>query len=280
MPKFVLPRWIEAEYQTSISKLIASIIPKPVTDIDAWVNNLGEMSQRLDVLEIASKIAHRMATQVNIQNAKTWREAAARSNRSQMLYRALQQELHGPVGVRFRQIVDDNARLIGSIPAEVSRRLAADIAKGQQQGMRPETMAKSLRKRFPELAASRIRLIARTQVGMASSGLTMARSEDLGLTHFEWDNSEDSRVRPSHRLMGGVVVAWNDLPAPEKLAGIKSTLGRYAPGMAPNCRCIPSVILSVDDVSWPRRVHVAGRLQMMTRAAFQKSTGVPDRAAA
>jgi uncharacterized protein with gpF-like domain len=64
----------------------------------------------------------------------------------------------------------------------------------------------------------------------------MARSEDLNLTYFEWDTSQDQRVRPSHRLMSGMLVAWNDLPAPEKLAGIKSTLGKYAPGMCPNCR--------------------------------------------
>src|ERR1700730_14782308 len=118
MPKFDLPRRIEAEYQTSMFKLMAAITPRPVADIDAFVNNLGELSQRLDVLEIASKIAHRMATQVNIQNVKTWREAAHRSTRGQMLYRALQTEMQGSVGVLFNQIIRDNGRLISSVPAK------------------------------------------------------------------------------------------------------------------------------------------------------------------
>ena len=116
MPKFILPRRIEAAYQTDIFKLMAAITPRPVADINAWVNNLGELSQRLDVLEIASKIAHRMATQVNIQNAASWKEAAHRSNRGKMLYRALQQEMQGRTGVVFKQIIADNGRLISSVP--------------------------------------------------------------------------------------------------------------------------------------------------------------------
>jgi hypothetical protein len=70
------------------------------------------------------------------------------------------------------------------------------------------------------------------------------------------------------------------IPSPEALIGEKSTLGRCGPGMSPNCRCVPSVLLSADDVSWPRRVYSAGSLRTMTRAQFQKFTGVPDRAAA
>jgi SPP1 gp7 family putative phage head morphogenesis protein len=280
MARFILPRVIESAYQTDIFKLMRQITPRPVADIEAWVNDLGELSQRLDILEIASKIAHRMATAVDIQNKKTWREAAHRSNRSQMLYRALQQEMHGGVGVRFRQIIEDNARLITSVPQQVAGSLALQIAKGQQQGMRPSVIAVALRERFSELATGRIHLIARTQVGMASTALTMARSADLNLTIFEWDSSEDSRVRPSHRNMNGVLVDWHDLPAPEALIHIKSTLGKYAPGMCPNCRCIPSVLLSADDVSWPRRVYGAGVIRIMTRAQFQKFTGLPDRIAA
>lgn len=280
MARFILPGSIEKAYQTDIFKLMREITPHPVADINAWVNDLGELSQRLDILEISAKIAHRMAAQVNISNVKTWREAAHRSSRSQMLYRALQQEMHGGVGVRFKQIISDNARLITSIPQEVAGSLALQIAKGQQQGLRPETMAKALRERFSELTTSRIHLIARTQVGMASTALTRARSEDLNLTHFEWDTSQDQRVRPSHRNMSGVLVDWNDLPSPEALIHIKSTLGKYAPGMCPNCRCIPSVLLSADDVSWPRRVHSAGVIRVMTRSQFQKFTGVPDRVAA
>jgi hypothetical protein len=119
VPKFILPRRIEAEFQTSIHKLMAAITPRPVADLDAFVNDLAELSRRLDVLEIASKIAHRMATQVQIANSRSWREAAHRSGRGQMLYRALQQEMQGRTGVVFKQIIADNGRLISSVPAKV-----------------------------------------------------------------------------------------------------------------------------------------------------------------
>lgn len=280
MSKFILPRWIEAEYQTSMHKLMKVFLRQPISDLDTWLHDLANIGQMPEFLDLATQVARRMATQVNIQNAKTWREASSRSQRSQMLYRALQQELHGPVGMRFRQIVDDNARLISSVPQEVAGRLAADIAKGQQQGIRPATMAKALRERLPELTASRIHLITRTQVGMASTTLTQARSEDLDLPWFGWHTSHDQRVRPSHKLMDGVLVAWSDLPSPERLAGIKSSLGKYAPACCPNCRCYPAPLLSLEDVSWPRKVYSADGIRMMTRAAFKKSIGAANRIAA
>jgi SPP1 gp7 family putative phage head morphogenesis protein len=280
MAKFILPRRIETEYQTSMHKLLKAFSRKPNTDVDTWLYDLASLSHMPEFMDLATQIARRMAVQVNIQNAKTWREAAHRSSRSQMLYRALQREMNGGVGVRFNQIIADNARLITRIPEHVSGVLANQIAKGQQQGIRPETMAKALRDRFPELTTSRIHLISRTQVAMASTALTQARSEDLGLTHFEWDTSQDARVRPSHRLMSGVLVAWNDLPSPEKLAGMKSSLGAYGPGQCQNCRCIPSVLLALEDVSWPRKVYSSGSITRLTRAQFQKQFGFQDRIAA
>ncbi len=141
-------------------------------------------------------------------------------------------------------------------------------------------IAKAMRLRFPELMTSRVQLIARTQAAMASSMLTQSRAEDLNLRWLEWDTSSDQRVRPSHRAMNGVLLTWNDPPSPEALIGIKSSLGAYLPGQAPNCRCIPAVLLSADDVTWPRKVYQAGAIHQMTRAKFQQLTGVPNRLAA
>jgi len=280
MPIFRLPRWIEAQYQTSIFDLMRSVIPKEGVTTEEWVNRLASVRQQTDILEIAAKVAQRMVINVNTQNVKTWREAAHRSSQSQKLYRLLQQEIQGGVGVRFNQIIAENARLISSVPADVAESLAAEIAKAQQQGVRATTIAKAMRLRFPELMTSRVQLIARTQAAMASSMLTQSRAEDLNLRWLEWDTSSDQRVRPSHRAMNGVLLTWNDPPSPEALIGIKSSLGAYLPGQAPNCRCCPSVLLSADDVSWPRKVYQAGAIHQMTRAKFQQLTGVPDRLAA
>ena len=120
---------------------------------------------------------------------------------------------------------------------------------------------------------SHIQLIARTETSKTSTALTRARSEELHLPAYVWRTSKDGRVRPSHRLMDGVICFWNDPPAPEALLGIKSTLGHYCCGDAPNDRCYPEPLLRLDAVSWPHKVFAGGSIQSMTRAAFAGVAG-------
>ena len=123
------------------------------------------------------------------------------------------------------------------------------------------------------MARSHVQLIARTEVSKASTALTRARAEELNLPAYIWRTSKDARVRPSHRQMDGVICFWDDPPAPEALAGIKSTLGNYNCGDAPNDRCYPEPMLRFDQVTWVHKVCRGGRIQMMTRAAFSSLAG-------
>lgn len=279
MPIFRPPNRIEIQYQTAIRKLIESAIPikNPQMTFADWVERLEAMSHQADIAEMGATLAGRMVHWVNIENAKSWREASARSQRSQMLYRLLQQEMAGSVGQRVRMITQQNAQLISSIPSDVAQKLTHEVMRAQQMGSRPETIAKMMRERFPELTNSRIHLIARTETAKASTALTEARAEDLGLDWFVWNTSEDQRVRLAHRNMDKVLINWHDLPSPEKLIGLKSSLGKYAPGSSPNCRCYPAPLLAVEDVSWPRRVFHQGSITRMTMAQFQRLAGVPAR---
>ena len=78
-------------------------------------------------------------------------------------------------------------------------------------------------------------MLARTEVSSTATSISEARAAHLSLPAYEWLSSEDKRVRPSHRLLDHVIVLWSDPPAPEALAGIKSRLGHYHAGKAPNC---------------------------------------------
>jgi len=279
---FQPPSRIEIEYRKAIQRAIVSSIPRPSADltVDEWLEELAAISRSQDLAEMAAAIAGSMVRWVNVHNARTWREASARSQRSQMLYRLLQQEMQGPVGNRFRELVNENARLISSIPQEIAGYLNFEIGRAQQQGARPETIAKMLANRFPTLTQSRINLLARTETSKASTALTRARSEELQLPAYEWLTVEDARVRPSHRNLNGVIVFWEDPPSPEALIGIRSTLGHYNSGDCPNCRCTQRVILSLDDVNWPHRVYRYGNITRMTRANFASMSGIESRAAA
>jgi uncharacterized protein with gpF-like domain len=174
--------------------------------------------------------------------------------------------MQGPVGKRVRQLIRQNAELISSFPNQVARRMATSTALAHQQA---GGRAKELLAQFSGLARSRAALIARTEVSKASAALTQARSEWLGLDWYVWRTSKDERVRASHRSLENVLINYNDPPSPEALAGIKSKLGHYHAGDAPNDRCYQEPVVRPESLRWPHRVYQQGQVRYMTLAQFR-----------
>jgi len=210
-------------------------------------------------------------------NARSWRQAASRSQGSVRLYHLLNTELQGGVGARISQLRRENAKYITSLPSGVALQLVEELGRATAQGARPETISKMARKRFPALLRSRVNLIGRTEAAKANAALTRARAESLGLPWYIWLSSRDQRTRQSHKKMDNVLVAYNDPPSPEALIGERSTLGTYNAGECPNCRCTQAVMLTLDDVNWPHRVYSHGKITTMTRAQFSAVTGITER---
>jgi SPP1 gp7 family putative phage head morphogenesis protein len=222
----------------------------------------------------ADRVAQRMTQAVTVANAKSWREAAMKGSNSRRIFEALRRELEGtPVGNEVQRIVRENAQLIQSLPLSVAQTVTEFVSKEQQKGKRSAEIEKELRTRIPQLTASRIRLIARTEVGKAESAVTRARSEDLDIDWFQWLSAEDQRVRPSHKNMDKVLARWIDLPSPELLVGEKN-YGKYAPGCTFNCRCVGNPVVSLDEISWPARVYFSDSITRMTRAQFSRQFGL------
>ena len=269
--KFGPTQRLEKAYEQGIKQIVHRVLTpkKPEQTLDQWLTELAERSQQEDVQRASETLAERMVKWTNTGNVKTWREAAARSMKSQKLFKLLEKEMQGATGEAVRRIVQQNAQLISSIPLEAAQRLTDEVTKAQQRGARAGTIAKMMKARFPELVRSRVNLISRTEVSKAASSLTQARAEELDLPCYIWDTSSDVRVRPSHKNMQGVVCFWNDPPAPEALIGVKSSLGAYNVGNCPNDRCGPLVMLTLDDVQWPARVAHHGAIHQMTRVDFK-----------
>lgn len=218
--------------------------------------------------EFAESIAQSMVTAVRVRNAQGWRAAANESTQSRLIHRLLRQELSGPVGREVERLVRANASLIRTLPTDIAAKTNAFVAAQQRRGLRSETIAKQLQERLPEMRAASVRLIARTETAKAETAVTQARAESIGIGWYEWHTSEDGRVRLSHRKMDGVLCKFSDPPAPEALIGDKSSLGHYAPGSCPNCRCLALPLVSLDEVSWPHRVYANGAITRMTRPQF------------
>ena len=211
-------------------------------------------------------------------NAKTWRAAARESLHGKRIYQALQTERNSPVGVRVEELIALNAKLIRSLPETLNARAQAYIAREQLRGARAATMAKNVQAKWPQLAQSQAKLLARTEVGRAETALTQARAERLGLNWYEWATSEDQRVRASHRLLDKGLVKWNHPPSPEALAHAPGRFGRYHPGTVFNCRCLALPLVSLDEVRWPHRVYAGGRIEVVGRTQFENWIKVPSAA--
>lgn len=268
--KFSPTQRLEKAYEQGIKQIVHRVLtPKrPDQTLDEWLAELVERSQQEDIQRASETLAARMCKWVAVGNQKTWREAAARSMKSQKLFKLLEKEMQGATGEAVRRIIQQNAQLISSIPLEAAQRLTDEVTKAQQRGARPGTIAKMMKARFPELVRSRVNLISRTESAKTSLALTMARCEELNIDFAEWGTSEDVRVRPSHKLMDKVIFSWNDLPNPEALAGEKSTLGNYGPGGCPNCRCVVYPVLSLEDIHFPARVYSQGTIRHYTKQEF------------
>ena len=284
-------RRIEEEYQWRLSAMMGRFrtfahlfgAANPEEVLSAMMAFFGSEDFRQWSLAATS----RMVTGLFTDNARTWREAARKSMRGRMVYGALQHEMEGAVGVRVRGLIEDNARYITSLPGmrigngRTLREEAADFVQNEAlKGRRASAIAQDLFRQFPDVAATRIRSIARTQVSKTSTALTRARAENLDLDWYLWRTSRDGRTRKSHRLMDRVIVAWPEPPAPEEFLGIASTLGAYHAGDAPNCRCYPEPVLDMNQVKWPCKVFHDGVIRMTTRSRFAEMAGAGVRNAA
>jgi len=219
--------------------------------------------------------AERMVLQRLHDTARTWRQASREVMRGRDIYRMLQAELQGPVGDRVRELVEQNALLIKTLPENVALMASKEQQRRAVEGQRPADEPSLLK----HIARWQARRIARTETAKAQSALTQARSEELDLNWYVWRTSQE-RVRLSHRKMQGVLVSWNDPPSPERLLGEKNPPAPYNSGNIWNCRCYSEPLLRLEQVEWPHKVFRSGAIRMMTLAAFRRIAGVEQMAVA
>lgn len=118
----------------------------------------------------------------------------------------------------------ENADLIKTMESRFFDQVANHVVHAVHEGR--TDLAAVLSNRYG-VATSNAKRIARTEVAKLNSQITEARQTEVGIRRYEWQTSEDERVRPEHAELNGTIRAWND-PHP--------TEGH--PGTAINCRCV------------------------------------------
>lgn len=279
MPK----RRIEIAFRKALLDIAKGIVMRAgeTSDPHRIISTLERITHTPDFIRISEAIALKMVTGLFDDTGRTWREAARNSGKGREIYQALQKELLGERGARIRELVQENADLISTLPKNIADDVAAYVDREAMKGRRASDIADEIRRMFPDKTRARAELIARTQVSMTQTNLVQARAEDLGLDWYVWracgGNNGDGRTRSSHRHMSGVLIRWSDPPAPEDLFPLRrvdgspynNTLGHYHAGCCPNCRCYPEPVVDLDLLKFPIRVYQNGHVERMSRKRFE-----------
>lgn len=266
------------EYEKGIQALYSRIFQNlQGLSAQAALKYLSVIGNHPDVRKLSDNLADRMITAVRTDNAKTWRQAARKGTLSRQIRASLKSELQGSVGIDIRNIVEQNSKLISSVPADLAEQISREALERYLKGERWEDAVQSILSRAPELSMSRAKLIARTETSKANSAVTEMRAREIGSNWYFWRSSHDERVRHSHEMMDGVLCCFDHPPDPELFYGGKSSFGHYHAGCCPNCRCYEEPVIDEDDIPNGCRVCIGGtKPKYMTHAQILELIALPD----
>lgn len=121
-------------------------------------------------------------------------------------------------------VVKENVKLIKSIPDQYFSRIEKAVRDGLEKGRSTADIAKDINS-IDGITDRRAKFIVRDQLGSIYGQTTKQRQQNLGLKKFVWIDSDDERVRESHKGNNDKEFDWET-----------GANGKY-PGTDFNCRC-------------------------------------------
>lgn len=117
----------------------------------------------------------------------------------------------GNIKGRMEGFITSNVSLVKSVSERYFVELENRVTGAVRSGQRWESLAKDLEERY-DIATDRAKVIARDQVGKFYGELNQARQQNLGVTSYIWQTSNDNRVRDEHDVRQGVYFQWDSPP--------------------------------------------------------------------
>lgn len=236
--RFQLAERLETEYLRALRKvtkqvdnIVKEMAPGGVVNNSVQLQNILRGYAKL-IEPWAESVARRMLKRIADKDENAW----AKLGKS--LGIGLRKEINeAPTGVFFQMFMQEQVRLITSLPIEAAERVHKLTTEGMIAGGRRASEIQNDILETGSVTESRAKLIARTEVARTASALTMARAKHVGGTHYIWRTSGDADVRKSHKDMNGAVIPWDTPP-------ILSDGSQTHAGMIYNCRCYPEPILT------------------------------------
>ena len=177
----------------------------------------------------AEMVGRKMFAQVEREEWNQWRSV------SEEISAGLRDVIgNTPVGMVAQDIVYRQIRYMKSLPLEAAGRVREIQERAIQaviHGERPDQLYEMIMQ-SGDVAASRARMIARTEIGRATTALTQARALSVGSEGYWW-RIKGAGTRTSHRGMKDKFVRCDN---PQTLDGMTGHAG-----CLPNCDCWPEV---------------------------------------
>lgn len=267
-------RHIEQNYKKALGKLVKFLngAVKNAESLDEIFSSLFSAGQSTQLHTWAQATSKRMVTNTLEENARTWRQAAAMSGEGKQLYNKLQASLNTKLGDRVRELIDQNAQHIKTVPQDVALQIVRHIGTKAFQGNRSNYTVETFKDMVEHMALNHAKVISRTETAKTHSALVRAQAEETGLDWYIWHTSHDVRVRDSHKKMAGVLCQYSNPPAPEELIGEKLA-GHYGPGEIYNCRCYAAPVILWRLVTWPHQVCIGNQIITMSKTQFEQQYG-------
>lgn len=249
--RFIYARKAEVQYASqlrSLARMLGTLAqsfdPTQPRDLERLEDLLNDYAGIIEPW--ARNTGTRMLADVSRRDEKAWMEQAAE------IGKGLREEIaSAPTGQTMKALLDEQVRLITSLPLEAANRVHELAVEAVTTGNRGADLIKMIMA-TGEVAASRAELIARTETARATTTLTQARAQWIGSEGYIWRNVGDADVRPaigtknfsalntlargSHRKLEGTYHRWDEPP----IAGERGE--RAHPGCIYNCRCFPEVV--------------------------------------
>jgi SPP1 gp7 family putative phage head morphogenesis protein len=210
-----------------VGRIIADVAPEDPNAAMRLNNLLRKYAETLEPW--ARTVAEKMVTEVNARDLATWRKIGVEISAGLKQY--IRQ---APADDVIPALVNVQVELIKSIPIEAAIRVNKLALEVVENGERSKSIIAEIM-RSGDVAMSRAKLIARTEVARTAATLTQSRAQSIGSSGYIWRTSRDGDVRPSHKAMAGQFVAWDQPPTLDNLTG-------HA-GCLPNCRCWAEVVI-------------------------------------
>lgn len=206
-----------------INEIVTGSYDGSQVSADNVISSLTDYSVIID--EWAEMVGRRMFSQVEEEEWHQWRSV------SEEISAGLRDVVgNTPIGHVAQDIVARQVQVMKSLPLEAADRVRFIQERAMEaviNGERPDAL-RAMIMQSGDVAASRARMIARTEIGRATGALTQARAQAVGSEGYWW-RIRGSSTRSSHKKMKDKFVRWDSPPTLDGLTG-------HA-GCLPNCQC-------------------------------------------